>query len=79
MLLNSLEILEGHSGVFHQPSLLKTEQAQFLQPVFIGEVLQHSEHLHGPLLDPFQKLNMFSVLGPQTWMQYSSWGLRRAE
>jgi len=30
-------------------SLLHAEQAQLPQPVFIGEVLQPSDQIHGPL------------------------------
>ena len=33
-----------------------TSQAQLPQPVFVGEVLQPSEHLCGPPLDPLQFL-----------------------
>ena len=53
--------MEGHD-VSPQPSPLQTEEAQFLQPVFIGEMLQPSEHLRGPPLDPLQKLHIFPVL-----------------
>jgi len=60
-------------------SLLQAEQAQLPQPVFTGEVLQPSEHPHGSPLNPLRKLNIFLVLGPQTWMQYSRWGLTKAE
>ena len=44
-------------------SLPLTEQAHLPQPVFIGEVLQPSGHLHGPPLDPVQNLHIFPVLG----------------
>jgi len=64
MFLNSLEILEGHNQVCPQPSLLQAEQAQFLQPVFIGEVSPPLGHLWGPPLDPLQKFHIFPVLGP---------------
>ena len=47
-----------------QPSLLQAEQAQLPQPVFAGEVLQPSEHLCGPPLDPLQQLPVLLVLGP---------------
>ena len=43
-------------------SLLQIEQTQVLKPVFIGEVLQSSNHLHGPSLNPLQKLSVFPVL-----------------
>ena len=35
--------------------LLQTEQAQLPKPVFTGEVLQSSDHLCGPPLDPLQQ------------------------
>ena len=44
-------------------SLLQAEQAQLLQPLFTGEVLQPSDHLCGPPLDPLQQLLIFPVLG----------------
>mgnify|MGYP001860430465 CR=1 FL=1 len=43
-------------------SLFQAEQAQFLQCVFTGEVLQHSNDLCGPPLDPLQKPHIFPVL-----------------
>ncbi|XP_032300907.1 transcription factor PU.1 isoform X1 [Coturnix japonica] len=46
-----------HIGLNHQ-----AEQPQFLQPVFTGEMLQPLD-LHGPPLDPLQKLHIFPVLG----------------
>ena len=46
-----------------QPSLLQAEQAQLPQPVFVGEVLQPSDHLCVPPLDPLQQLPVFLVLG----------------
>ena len=44
-------------------SLLQNEQIQFLQPAFLGEVLQPSDHLCGPPLIPLQNLHIFPVLG----------------
>ncbi|KAJ7407102.1 hypothetical protein WISP_128171 [Willisornis vidua] len=41
-----------------------------LKPIFIGEVLQPSDHLPGTL-DLLQQVNMFLVLRRQSWMQYS--------
>jgi len=43
--------------------LLQAKQAQFPQPFFIAEVFQPSDHLSGPLLDPFQELHVLPVLG----------------
>jgi len=43
---------------------LQAEQGQQLpQPVLIGEMLQPSNLLHGPLLDLIQQLHVFLVLG----------------
>ena len=44
-------------------SLLQAKQAQFPQPFLIGEVLQPSDHLTGPPLDPLQELHVLLVLG----------------
>ena len=44
-------------------SFLQAAQAQLPQPVFIGEVLQPSDRLCGPPLDPLQQLHIFPVLG----------------
>ncbi|KAK4818676.1 hypothetical protein QYF61_017421 [Mycteria americana] len=38
------------------------EQPQLSQPVFIGEVLQPSDHFHGPPLDLLQQLHVLLVL-----------------
>lgn len=43
-------------------SLLFSRQAQLPQPVFIAEVLQSSEHLHVPPLDPLQQFHILLVL-----------------
>jgi len=61
-LISSLEVLEGRNEVFPEPSFLQAEQAHLLQPVFIGEVLQLSEHLCDPPLDLFQKCHIFPQL-----------------
>jgi len=44
-------------------SLLQAKQSQFPQPFLIEEVLQPSDHLSGPLLDPLQELHVLPVLG----------------
>ena len=41
----------------------QAEQAQLLQPVLIGQVLQPLDCLHGPPLDPPQQLHILPVLG----------------
>jgi len=46
-----------------EPCLLQAKQAQFPQLFFIEELLQTSDHLSGPPLDPFQELQGFLVLG----------------
>ena len=55
--------MEGHTEVSLEPSLFQAEQAHLPQPFFIGEVLQLSEHLHGPPLDVLKQLCIFLVLG----------------
>jgi len=59
----SLQVLEGHNEVSLDLSLLQAKQSQFPQSFFIGEVLQPSDNLSGPPLDPFQELWLFFVLG----------------
>ena len=48
------------------------------QPVFITEMLQPSEHLHGFLWTHSNSSSFFCWV-PQAWMQYSRWGHIRAE
>ncbi|KAK4829553.1 hypothetical protein QYF61_005222 [Mycteria americana] len=55
-------LLEGCCKVFPQPSLLQAEQPQLSQPGLVGEVLQPSDHLCGPPLDPLQQLHVLPVL-----------------
>ncbi|KAK4831174.1 LOW QUALITY PROTEIN: hypothetical protein QYF61_015644 [Mycteria americana] len=57
-----LKILEGCYKVSLEPSLLQAEQPQLSQPVLVGEVLQPSDHFHGPPLDPLQQLHVFPLL-----------------
>ena len=71
--------MEEHSELPLEPSVFQIEQAQLPQPSFIAEVLQISNHLHGPPLNLLQQLNIPPVLGDQVWMQYSRWGLIMAE
>ncbi|KAK4826701.1 hypothetical protein QYF61_010916 [Mycteria americana] len=61
--LSSFLVLEGCYKVFLEPSLLQAEQPQLSQPVFIGEVLQPSDHLHGSPLDLFQQVCVLLMLG----------------
>jgi len=51
------------SKVPSQPSLLQAEQPQLPQPGLVGEVLQPSDHLRGPSLDPLQHIHVLLVLG----------------
>ena len=53
--------MAGCNEAFPQPSLLQAKQAQLTQPVFIREVLQTSEHLRDPPLDPLQQLQNLCV------------------
>ena len=59
--MDFLQVLEGHNEVSPEPSLSQAKQAQFLQPFFIGEVLQTPDHLSGPPLDPLQELHILPV------------------
>ena len=62
--VSSLHVLEGCNEISPQPSLLQTEHPQLPQPVLTGAVLQPSDHLQGPHLDPLQQLCILPVLGP---------------
>ena len=55
-----LQVLEYCNQVSPQPSLLRAEQHQLSQPVFIGVVLQPSDHLCGPPLDLLQQVHVFT-------------------
>ncbi|PKU46486.1 hypothetical protein llap_3205 [Limosa lapponica baueri] len=57
-----LQVLEDCYKVSPEPSLLQAEQRQLFQLVFIGEVLQPSDHLQSPPLDPLQQVHVPSVL-----------------
>ena len=57
-----LQVLEGRYKVSSKPYLLHAGQPQLSQPVFIGEVLQPSDCLHGPPLDLLQHIDVL-VLG----------------
>jgi len=50
LFISSFKVLEGHNEVSPEPFLLQAKQAQFLQPLLIGEVLQPSDHLSGPII-----------------------------
>ncbi|KAK4830276.1 hypothetical protein QYF61_009369 [Mycteria americana] len=60
--LGPLQVLEGCYKVSLEPPLLQAEQPQLSQPVFIGEVLQPSDHLHGPPLDSLQQVHVLLML-----------------
>ncbi|KAK4827689.1 hypothetical protein QYF61_020823 [Mycteria americana] len=62
-LAGPLQVLEGCYKVSPELSLLQAEQAQLSQPVFIGEVLQPSDHLHGPPLDLLPQVQVLLLLG----------------
>ena len=49
---SSLQVLEGHSEVFVEPTLLQDEQTQLQQPFCTADVLQPFHLLCGPPLDP---------------------------
>ena len=56
-----LQVLEGCNEISPGPSLFQAKQAQFPQPFLMGEVLQPSEHLSGPPLDPLKELHMIQL------------------
>ncbi|KAK4832092.1 hypothetical protein QYF61_020707 [Mycteria americana] len=62
-LVGPFQVLEGCYKVSSEPPLLQAEQPQLSQPVFIGEVLQPSDPLHGPPLDSFQQVHVLLMLG----------------
>ena len=53
--------MESHNEVSPQSSLFQAEQAQFIQPIFIGDVLQL--HPCGSPLDLLQKVDICPVWG----------------
>ena len=77
--MGPLQVLVGCYKVSSEPSLPWAEEPQLSQPVLVEEVLQPSDHLHGPPLDLLQPLHVILVLGLQNWTQHSRWGLMRAE
>ena len=62
-LVGPLQVLEGGYKFPPEPSLLQASEPQLSQPVLIREVLQPSDHLHGPPLDPLQWLDVLLELG----------------
>ena len=54
LLISSIQVLEDHSEVSPKPSLLHDEQAQLPSPFLMGNMIQPSDHLHGPPLDLLQ-------------------------
>ena len=48
-------------------TLLQVKQAKLLQSIFARQVLQPSDHLHGPPSDPLQQL---CILPVQTWSAF---------
>ena len=44
-------------------SLIQAKQAQFSEPFLVGEMLQPSDHLSGPPLEPLQELHILPVVG----------------
>ncbi|KAK4821804.1 hypothetical protein QYF61_003833 [Mycteria americana] len=62
-LVGPLQVLEGCYKVSPEPFLLQAEQPQLSQAVFIGEVLQPSDHLCGPPLDLLRQVHVRLLLG----------------
>jgi len=55
--------MEVCSEVPLEPSPLHSKQAKLCQLVFIGQMLQPFDHLHGPHLDALQQLSIIPVPG----------------
>jgi len=53
----------GRCSSAPERSFLQAKQALLPQPFLIGEVLQPSDHLSSPPLDPLQELHVLPVLG----------------
>jgi len=75
---SSLSVPQG-GKVSLEPSLLQAKQAQFPQPLFIGEVLQPADYPCDLLWTHSSSSASVLCWGPQAWMQDSRWGLTRAE
>ena len=69
--ISSLQVLEGHSEVSSEPSLLQDEELQLPQSFFIGEVLQPSDHPYDPPLNHLQQLLIFLMMETRAWTEYS--------
>ena len=68
--MSFLQVVEDCNEVSPEPSFLQAKQAKLPQPLFIGEVLQPTDHLCGPPLDLLQQLRTLPVLGAPAWIQY---------
>jgi len=62
LLVSSCQALEDRNEVLSESFLPQAEQSQVPQAVFIGEVLQPSDHLCGSPLDLLQQLLILPVL-----------------
>lgn len=51
--------------------LIEDQKTWLLQSIPMGQVLQHSDHLHGPTFDPLSSVLVFFECGDQNWTQYS--------
>lgn len=62
-----------------EPSLLQVVEGQIPQPDLTGEVLPLSGHLHGLWTQAALGSASSSCWGTQSWIQYPTWSLMRAE
>lgn len=69
LLINLFYVVEDYNKVSPEPSLLPAEQIQLLQPIFITEVLQTSDHPHDLLWTSFNRAMSFLCWDPQAWTQ----------
>jgi len=59
--LTSFQVVLESDRVFSEPSFLQTKESQFLQPLFVGPLLQTLQFCC-PSLDMLQELNVFLVV-----------------
>lgn len=75
----TLKIFINMNKITSESSTLKAEQTQFAQLFLKGEMLEALYHPCAPQLGSLQEIPVFLYWGAQNWIQYSRWGLIRAE
>ncbi|TRZ26652.1 hypothetical protein HGM15179_000423 [Zosterops borbonicus] len=69
----------SHGAGRSESLLVQAEKIQLYQPFLIAEGFHSPDHLLGPTLDLVQQVSVFPVMGAQSWMQHSRWGLTRVQ